>query len=237
MQEFLFNITNWSAWAPGLISKDDWKSWALDKKSFAEDLSDLPSVDFIPPMLRRRLSQLTRMCLKTAHECGLENSRVPSVFASRYGELEQTLKLLKSISDAQDFSPAGFSLSVHNTAAGINSIISKNTQSYTTVSACEETFEMALLEALGRLQNHENILLVLGEEFIKELYQTHYFHTPFSVAFLLGKSGGQKIKMKFGEEKINDSSQQDSGLRFLKWLLSNSEKNFSTKLFSLEKIK
>ena len=130
MKEIDFNIINWSAWAPGLENKEDWTNWASGQKSFSNDQELSPTIDFIPSIQRRRLSLLTKMSLKTAFECSKTYGNFESVFASRYGEIGQTLKLLKSINQKEDLSPAGFSLSVHNTAAGINSVINKNTKSY-----------------------------------------------------------------------------------------------------------
>jgi len=230
MKEINFSIINWSAWAPGLETIDDWTEWALNKKSISDDFTLSPNIDFIDAMQRRRLSQLTKMALKTSHDC-LQNheNNIESVFASRYGELKQTIKLLKAISDKTEVSPAGFSLSVHNSAAGINSIITKNTAAYTAIAASEMTFEMAFIEALGRLQNQEKILLVVGEEYVKEIIEAG---APFTVALLLAKNDGQKISATFGEKKLQH---ENSALSFLKWLIADTDKIFPTKLISFAK--
>ena len=243
MKEINFSIINWSAWTPGLDNKKDWQDWANNQKCISTDKLMSPIIDFIPQIQRRRLSQLTKMSLKTAFECSEGYNNIESVFASRYGELSQTLKLLKSIFNKEDLSPAGFSLSVHNTAAGLYSVIDKNTKPYTAIAAGEITFEAAFLEALGRLQYQEYILLVVSEEYVTEMQDKLMpLFSPFSTAFLLGKIGKVKINATIGETRnIPAYSKQDISFSFLKWLISNqiNEKNekFSTRLISFEKIK
>lgn len=45
------------------------------------------------------------------------------VFASRYGELERVVKLIKQKQEENEISPAGFSFSVHNSTIGLFSLI------------------------------------------------------------------------------------------------------------------
>ena len=235
MKEINFSIVNWFAWAPGLENKEDWRRWANDKKLFSADLTLSPTLDFIEPLARRRLSQLTKMSLKTTFECGKEyGNNIENVFASRYGELNQTLKLMKSISDGESISPAGFSLSVHNSAAGINSVTSKNKKSYTALAACEMTFETAFLEALGRLQNQELVMLTVGEEYVKEISAPQFM--PFSLSILIGKNDGEKIKAAIGDSKKNPNYDQENlSLNFLRWLIDSNDSVFSAKLISFTK--
>lgn len=234
MKEILFNIKNWSAFAPELENQQDWQDWAKGLKFVSSDHSLTPKVDFIPAMSRRRLSQLTKMSLQTAFDCaGNLNHNIESVFASRYGEWQQTVKLLKNITEKEEISPAGFSLSVHNSAAGIYSITNKNKSAYTAISANEFTFQAALIEALGRLQSQENILLIVGEEAIPDFYNSIYPQDffPYTTAFLLSKKNPE-IKLNFtaqaGDKPID-------ALQFLKWLiLKNPTQKLESSLFDLE---
>ncbi|HWT36772.1 MAG TPA: beta-ketoacyl synthase chain length factor, partial [Paraburkholderia sp.] len=44
-----------------------------------------PDLGFIEPMARRRLSTLSRIALKVAHDCAADKPSVRIVFASRHG--------------------------------------------------------------------------------------------------------------------------------------------------------
>ncbi|MFT5703075.1 MAG: hypothetical protein ACI9TO_000436 [Rickettsiales bacterium] len=225
MTEIGFNIKSWSAFAPELNSEQDWQDWANNEKSISSDFSLTPRVDFLPPLHRRRLSQLTKMSLRAAYDCAYNYQNYESVFASRYGELAQTVKLLQSILSKEELSPAGFSLSVHNTSAGLYSLTQKNNAPYTAIAASELTFEAALIESVGRLQNVQYVLLVVGEEDVPELSGET---PPFAVAFLLEK--GQDFIIKPSNQENIQS--ENLSLDFLKWFLRN-ERTFQTNLYQI----
>lgn len=239
MKDIFFSINAWSAWAPGIESNADWQAWANHKKELAKDKTLSPKVDFIPPLQRRRLSQLTKMSLKVAFDCTKGLNDIESVFASRYGEWNQTLGLLRQITNEEELSPAGFSLSVHNTAAGIHSLTSKNKATYSAIAACENTFSAALIEAIGKLNEKENknILLVIADEHVPKLYEeTFTFPTlPFAVAFLLSNNPPGKLVLQNGvietrtHEKdltICSKEQKIDTLDFLQWYLKEDKTMF-----------
>ena len=235
MQNIDFNIKNWFAWSPELETKDDWLAWANNQKSFSENNSNKsPLIEFVPLLQRRRLSQLTKMSLKVIFECLQDyketDQNINSVFASRYGEWRQTFNLLESISNQEELSPAGFSFSVHNTVAGLYSLIFNNTASYTSLSANEYTFMTALIEALGLLQNTKEVLLIIADENTPELYkETFPFPSiPFAIAFLLDNS--PKYSLSFNYSPIPKtqliSSTQITALDFLQWFLLQKNNSF-----------
>lgn len=233
MTEINFRIEDWSAWAPGLEDKKDWIAWANKEKTVSPDHSKSPKIDFIPAMSRRRLGQLTKMSLKTSFDCTKNLNNIISVFASRYGEWQQTVKILQSISEGSEISPAGFSLSVHNTAAGIHSITSKNKSPYSAISANEMTFQTALIEALGRLQKQQNILLVIGEENTPEIYKEKFSQNshPFAISLLLSKEN-PNITLRHSCKEENEAI---DALDFLKSYINSSNKQkLSSNLFELE---
>ena len=79
--------------------------WSATAAAVAADIS------FIEPIVRRRLSSLSRIALKVAHDCVAERDRVRVVFASRHGELRRTTDILRAISAGEPVSPTAFSLS------------------------------------------------------------------------------------------------------------------------------
>ena len=100
-----------------IIGLDDFYIWR------ESDKEHLPDVSFIPPMMRRRMTDLQKIAIGVAHHVAPENTDYQMVFASRYGEWQQTLKLIKQFHDDGEMSPAGFSNSVHNAAAGVFSVL------------------------------------------------------------------------------------------------------------------
>ena len=58
-----------------------------------------------------------------------------AVFVSRHGELARSMTLLQALADGQALSPTDFSMSVHNTAAGLCSIQGKAAIPMTSLAA------------------------------------------------------------------------------------------------------
>ena len=75
----------------------------------------------IPMMMRRKLSPVGKIALSTILQC-YDGEDVRLVYASRYGELERVLKLIKQEHEDNEISPTGFSFSVHNSTIGLFSL-------------------------------------------------------------------------------------------------------------------
>lgn len=129
-----------------------------------------PDVSFIPPMERRRLTGVERAALATAWQVRPARE-TPVVFASRWGEIGVTVKLMKQFHAEGEMSPAGFSASVHNAAPGAFSLLTKNHAPYTAIAARERSLEAGLLEALvlGR-----DVVFVYAEEATPEFYSPEF---------------------------------------------------------------
>ena len=115
----------------------------------ADEASAKPDVSFIPPLERRRLTGVERAALSVAWQVRPEGE-VPVVFASRWGEIGVTLKLMTQFHADREMSPAGFSASVHNAAPGAFSLLTRNHAPYTAIAARERSLEAGLLEALAQ---------------------------------------------------------------------------------------
>ena len=113
----------------------------------ADETSAKPDVSFIPPLERRRLTGVERAALSVAWQVRPEGE-VPVVFASRWGEIGVTVKLMTQFHADREMSPAGFSASVHNAAPGAFSLLTKSHAPYTAIAARERSLEAGLLEAL-----------------------------------------------------------------------------------------
>ena len=90
---------------------------------------------------------MERAALSVAWQVRTEGE-VPVVFASRWGEIGITVKLMKQFHADHEMSPAGFSASVHNAAPGAFSLLTRNHAPYTAIAARERSLEAGILESL-----------------------------------------------------------------------------------------
>ena len=61
------SVDAWAAWAPGIVTHEDWKAWNQGEKGI--EPGEKPVINFVPPMYRRRLSFLGKMAVMTANQC------------------------------------------------------------------------------------------------------------------------------------------------------------------------
>jgi hypothetical protein len=121
-----------------------WSSWPDAATAATLDIA------FVEPIIRRRLSSLSKMAIKVAHDCAAEYGEVRVVFASRHGELRRTTDILDDLAADQPVSPTAFSLSVLNAMTGIFGIACDNGAPATAISAGAEALGYALLEAYAQ---------------------------------------------------------------------------------------
>ncbi len=147
--------------------------------------SPKPDVSFVPPMERRRLTGVEKAALAVAWQAldGVAEE-IPVVFASRWGEIGTTFKLMKQMKEEGEMSPAGFANSVHNAAPGHLSLLKKNHAPYTAIAAGPDSYEMGLLEASTY---PGKVLFVYAEEETPAFYQPYFpdVQTAHAVALLL----------------------------------------------------
>ena len=145
-----------------------WSSWPAAAAA-------APDIGFIEPIVRRRLSTLSRAALKVAHDCvGDDVVAVRTVFASRHGELRRTTDILRAISAGEPVSPTAFSLSVLNAMTGVFGIARGDRSPASAISAGAETLGYALLEAHAQYASDPAtpVLLVYADEPADPAYGT-----------------------------------------------------------------
>lgn len=213
MQSATFSVLRWSAWAPGLDSAALWRRWAEGERPPAGDAK--AAVDFLPAMLRRRLSSLSRAALWSAYQCAAGEHQWRTVFASPHGEIHRTVELLGSLAQGEPLSPNGFSLSVHNTASGLYAIASGNRAPSSAVAAGRDTLPMALLDAAGWLvRGEERVLVVFGDEPLPGFYQPWQMPAiqPFALALLLGQPGTGEFELTLERQAVGEGGNPDAAL-------------------------
>jgi hypothetical protein len=159
-------IARWAGWAPGVEGDADWRAWAAAPRPLLGD--GQPDAKVLPLHVRRRCDLLSRMMLRAAHTCvpdAHERARLRTVFASRYGSFNATVRMMEGLARNEPLSPSLFMQSVHNAQSGLFSIWSKNTAASTAIAGRGDTFACGFVEALCQL--HEGggpILLLTGDE-------------------------------------------------------------------------
>jgi hypothetical protein len=172
------------------------------------EASPSPDVSFVPPLARRRLTDLEKAALAVANEVYPHGEEIPVVFASRWGEIGTTVKLIKQFHSEKEMSPAAFSTSVHNAAPGMMSLKESNHATYTAIAASEDSLKNGFVEALAM---RKRLLFVYAEERTPEFYRQEFGEPQkwCSLAVLMDTSESENVS--FGAIP--------SGFdRFLEWL-------------------
>lgn len=220
------SLSRWAAWAPGIDTPEAWTAWANTPVAIGAE--GVPDASFLPAMLRRRCTPLTRTMLAAAFRC-LEAEELPrlrSVFASRHGSINESIGLLENVARGEKLSPAVFSHTVHNAQAALFSIAAGNTAASSSLSAQEDTWPCAFVEALAMLERDPDapVLLVVGDVPLAETFAPLVDEpaVPYAFACRLGSAGsGPGIELSLAE-----SSQPPPrppwphALEFLRWWLS-----------------
>jgi len=216
-QIITLNIDTWVANSAGLSHHSDWQNWA--REEIWPDDNTL-NTDHIPPMMRRRMSSLSKLAVQTALTA-IESQHIDyMVFSCRHGELHRSVEIVKSILIGEEASPMAFSQSVHNTAAGLATIASKQPIPLTSIAAAQNTFQSAILEAWLYLNEHPShkVLLVDFDEPLPSDYQQYeeWQFQGYALGLTLSHGSDFTLSMQMSDTK----PQQPQALSFLHHYLS-----------------
>lgn len=225
-----FYLESWAAVAPGMECQEDWLKWFESPVSLEKSIGKPPSLKQIPPMLRRRFSDLGKSAAVAAFPLLSASEQMPCIFASRHGDTELTLSLLETIAREEPLSPTGFSLAVHNAVSGLFSIVRKDVSAVTAIAATEGLIASMLLEAIGQLEESEKVLCIVYDVPLPELYQPYAQSDafPYACAMILSRSSGEKIELSHSlSEDENHSLSVDplntESLNFIRMLVGRSD--------------
>lgn len=190
------------------------------------------SLGFIPAALRRRCSTFSKVTLAVAHAALRSfpyQESTPTVFASTHGESEITKSLLVEIANAQQMSPMGFSLSVHNAASGLYSIATGNKAPATAIAAGANTFLMGLCESLMMIHQDraKQVLFVCSDDLVPSIFLPpgQSQPAPYAFSMLLGAphdNSEHLLSVTIEEDKSASSDVSDAQARvFATWLGRN----------------
>ena len=220
-------VSRWAAWAPALQEREDWERWR--RAPVPLGCQGTPDVGFLPPLLRRRCSRLSRLMLHVAYAACTpqELSALPAVFASRYGETPLTVTLLESLARREPVTASAFTHSVHNTQAGLFSIAAKNRQMTSALAGGSNTFAAAFIEALALMQRAGGggVLLVVGGEPLPAVLEKFQDEptAAYALALVLAPSGdGPGLGLAGGRaDAARPTPAWPQAIEFLRWLLSD----------------
>ena len=217
-------VLRWSAWSQGRETRADWEAWARAPEPLPEE--GHPEARFLPPLLRRRCSPLTRIVLTAAFDCLAEGerARVRTVFASRHGSVNESIELLEAIVRGERLSPAKFSHTVHNAQAGLFCIAAGNREASSSLAARADTFACGWLEALAHLEREPGrpVLYVMGDSRLADTFADLVQEPPgsYSVALLLARDGdGPEVAFALDAAAPPQRRWPDA-VEFLRWLLA-----------------
>lgn len=182
-------------------------------------------------MSRRRLALLGKMAVSVADQvlASVPDSArdLPVVWASRYGDAQRSLELLREQASAAPLSPTSFALSVHNAIGAQHSIARRMTGNALCVAAGSATVEAGLLECMGLLaEGAQQALLVCYDAPLPTDYGQ--FHDEpacaYAWAWLLGAvpAEGASRVMTLEHSTAGDASARllPHGLEVLQWALN-----------------
>lgn len=217
-----FKIRGWNAYTPGLESAESWGNW-LQKKYILPTDAPKPGLKNIPLMLRRRFTTIGKYSVEAAMPILAENEHIPLVFASRHGDVELTLSLLQSIANNEPLSPTSFSLAVHNAISGLFSIARKDRSEATAISATENLIPFALLEAATQLQDNKQVLCIICESPLPDLYKPFASSPPFpyAIAMVLSREEGDTFHLKSAPSTVSEQGQNNELEELMALLLSH----------------
>lgn len=221
--KFSLDILDWQAVAPGINNCADWIQWA--QCSGVDAFSgEIPKSEQIPMMAARRMSIGSRFAVDAGLSLLSKHQVDAAIFTSRHGELERTGRILHALAEDDAISPTEFSMSVHNTAAGWLTIISKNPLPVTSLAAGTDSFQQGLLEAKSMLAGGASrIMLVDFDGEIPSLYaeSVNSEFLPYAMAIILAAGDTLQCQRIAKNDEI-DSLALPQGLQFLRGYLSSS---------------
>lgn len=215
--------------------------------------AEVPDISFVPPMQRRKMSQLIKMTVSVAHdltsplagettqlsevvrgttyqeESKNNDTQIATVYSSRYGEWEQTLKQLLKYFEEHEVSPTGFGLSVHNAAIGMVSLLNKNQKSYTSIAGSEHTFDSGFIESVATLSKEDKVLYISSNERTPDLYRGTFPENimPLCIGMIMSRTQNTPedipLEITFDNKPSTYTSDYQHILDFISFLKNKSQ--------------
>lgn len=221
--EFVLNIIDWQARAPGLSESSQWQQWS-QQSDYIDPMAPQAKTTALPMMIARRLGSGSRLAV----ECGLimlQRHNIDAVlYTSRHGELERNYRILQMLAQNQAVSPTDFALSVHNSAVGSLTIAAQQPIVSSSVSAGMDSFQQGLYEVICLLQaGYRRVLMVDFDGYLPAFYQQSLpANLPgWAYAVALVIEAGQTLRCVSRSHSSAIQPEMVQSLQFLRWYLSD----------------
>lgn len=181
-----FAVNAWAAIAPGIFSNHQWQEWAISP--WLPEGQVASALQAVPAMARRRLSRLGRMAVTVVDDVssGAEQAGLPVVWASRYGDAQRSLDMLREHVLVQPLSPTAFALSVHNGIGAQYSIARKINMNALSIAAGANTAEAGMVEAASLLADgYPEAVVVCYDAPLPDSYARFHDHPVAEFAWAL----------------------------------------------------
>jgi hypothetical protein len=164
---FTVGLSGWQNWASGFAADVPWRKWIGGEVGLAASAG--PPLQDVKPIQRRRLSPIARGAFFCAKAALGDATPVATVFCSAHGEGERAFELLDAIATGASLSPNTFSLSVHNSIAGLFGIINVERAPAVALAAGQDGIGIAFAEAWGLVEElGGDVLVVLYDDAMPE---------------------------------------------------------------------
>lgn len=170
-------INRWACWAPP-----------------CDNQAASPPLDYVSPLLKRRLSQLTRMTIEVVHQVLSAAPESPLVFVSSGGESARQLQVDRMLIEDGDILPAPFSLSVFNASPAMATIALGMKGGYTALFPAENLFQEGFAYGAAPIMagETESAILVFADQQLpaeyKAIAEPEDNIPPYAAAFVLSSA-------------------------------------------------
>ena len=139
----------------------------------AQEAGASPKLEYVDPLFKRRLSQISRMTIEVVHNVKDFAPESKLVFASFRGEISRQLKINKTLIEDGAVLPASFSISVFNTPPAAASIALSLKAGYTAVYPSGGNFKNALISAAAPVfcNSEEKVIFAYADEAVPSEYK------------------------------------------------------------------
>ncbi|MBR4684123.1 MAG: beta-ketoacyl synthase chain length factor [Spirochaetia bacterium] len=180
-------INRWAFWAPP-----------------CDNQAASPPLDYVPPLLKRRLSQLTRMTIEVVHQVLDAAPESGLVFVSSGGESARQLQVDRMLIEDGGILPAPFSLSVFNASPAMATIALGMKGGYTALFPAQNLFQEGLVYGAAPVMagETESAILVFADQQLPAEYMAiaspEDIIPPYVASFVLSsvkQPGGMAITL------------------------------------------
>ena len=213
-------ITRLSAWAPGVENPGEWDEWAQGIRQISSGTKG-PQISFADPMLRRRMSQISKMTVQVIHDLMPLKEGTKVFFVSFRGEISRHFQLNKMLIEEKSLMPAAFSLSVFNAPVALASITLGLRGGYTALYPTENNpFATCLAAAKAALlgSTAEEIAFVYADEEAPPEYGTE-LSLPTAFGLVLSEHQQCESPCSFPVPLSSVEGGEDAPLDFLRRIL------------------